>query len=128
MAFAFSTTTVAAGTLSPGYTYEDPVTGLLTMSAETDTSSAAGTFYCGFKPRVVEVYDQTNASKFEWFDGMSAAYMFKTVTAGTFTVAATNGITVAATTSATEGNGPYAVTLGTGLHTNSSCYRIMCKK
>lgn len=125
MAFTFSTATVAAAT---GYRIEDPVTGLETLSATTDTSSAAGTFYCGFKPRVIEVYDQTNANIYQWLDGMPDAYMFKSLAAGSITTALTNGITVAATTSATAGNGPFAITLGTGIHTNSSTYRILVKK
>ncbi len=126
MAFTFSPATVAVGTL--GSTVEDPVTGLLTLSASTNTSSAAGTFYCGFKPRVIEIFDETNANEYKWIDGMPAASMFKHAAAGTFTIATSNGITVAATTSATVGNGPYAITVGTGVHTNSSLYRFAIRK
>ena len=124
MAFTFSTATVAVGTL--GYTVEDR--GMLTLSASTNTSSAAGTFYCGFKPRLIDIYDETNANQYTWVDGMPAASMFKHAAAGTFTLASTNGVTVAATTSATAGNGPFSITLGTGVHTNSSLYRIVARK
>lgn len=126
MAFTFSTATVAVGT--QGYLTDDPVTGLLAISASTNTSSAAGTFYCGFKPRRIDIFDETNANQYTWCDGMAAASMFKHAAAGTFTIATSNGITVADTTSATVGNGPYAVTLGTGIHTNSSIYRIVAHK
>lgn len=90
-------------------------------TATTDTSSAAGTINCGFVPRVVEVRDQTNANLYTWNAGMPAASVNKTVTAGTYTYAAANGITkVDPSTGATAG-----VTLGTALHTNSSSYVIL---
>ena len=107
---------------------DDPVTGLYTLSATTDTSSAAGTFYIGFNPRYIQVFQQTTPAQYEYYDGLTAAYMKKTVAAGTVTTETANGITVAATTSATSGNGPYAVTLGTGCHTNSATFRILCFK
>jgi hypothetical protein len=106
---------------------DDPITGIQTFSATTNTSSAAGTFYPGFSPRYILVYQETTPAQYEWFEGMTAAYK-KTVAAGTVTTETTNGITVKATTSATSGNGPYEVTLGTGIHTNSATFRITCFK
>lgn len=111
MAFTFT-----AGTL-------DAVNGIQTYGATTDASSAAGSVTLGFVPRKVEVFDITNANKYEWNDQMAAASMFKTVTAGTFTYASTNGITVASLAS-TPASAP-VLTLGTGLHTNSSTYKIV---
>jgi len=116
MAFTFATVS------------DDPVTGIATYSATTNTSSAAGTFYVGFKPRYILVFQETTPAQYEYFEGMTAAYMKKTIAAGTVSTETSNGITVAATTSATTGNGPYAVTLGTGCHTNSATFRITCFK
>jgi hypothetical protein len=128
MAFTFSTTAAAVGTNTTAYTQDDPITGVYTLSATTDTSSAAGTFYCPFTPRYIVVYQQTTPAVYEWFTGMTAAYMKKTVAAGTVTTETSNGITVANTTDATAGNGPVAVILGTGCHTNSATFRITCFK
>lgn len=114
MAFTFGTPTI------------DGVNGLYVGSATTNTSSAAGTFYPGFAPRRIRVIDTTNASVFEWVSGMAAASMLKTVTAGTTTVETSNGITVLAPTDATPAQA--SVTLGTGLHVNSSTYRIVCER
>lgn len=111
MAFTFT-----AGTL-------DAVSGIQTYAATTDASSAAGSVTLGFVPRKVEVFDITNANKYEWNDQMAAASMFKTVTAGTFTYASSNGITVTGPSSATAA--APTLTLGTGLHTNSSTYKIV---
>jgi len=128
MAFTFATVAAPVGTNGTGAPQDDPVTGIYTTSATTDASSAAGTLSLPFKPRLITVLDQTNANRYEWIDGMSAGYMFKTVTAGTFTVVTTNGITVAATANATSGAGPFDVTFGTGLHTNSSTFRFVFYK
>jgi hypothetical protein len=128
MAFTFSDFSTAVGTGGTAYQLDDPVTGLLSLSATTDASSAAGTFYIGFKPRYIQVFQQTTPASYEYYDGMTAAYMKKTIANGTMTTETTNGITVAATTSATAGNGPYAITLGTGVHTNSATFRILCFK
>ena len=128
MAFTFSTFGTAVGTNTTGYTQDDPINGILTLSATTDASSAAGTFSCPFRPRLITVFDQTNTNRYEWVDGMTAAYVFKTITAGTFTVVTSAGITIVPTTNATAGSGPYDVTLGTGLHTNSSTFRVVCYK
>ena len=104
----------------------DPVTGLQTITATVDTNSAAGTFYIGFKPRYIVVYQETTPAQYEWVEGMTAAYMKKTIANGTMTQETSNGITVVATTSVTAGQGPWAVTLGTGCHTNSAAFRILC--
>ena len=128
MAFTFSTPSTAVGTNGAQYTQDDPITGIYTLSATTDTSSAAGTFYCPFTPRYIKVFQQTTPAVYEWYTGMSAAYMEQTVAAGTITTVTSAGITVAATTDPTLGNGPVAVTLGTGCHTNSSTFRIVCFK
>lgn len=104
----------------------DPQSGIQTYGATTDTSSAASSVTLGFKPQKVEVLDITNANKYEWNDQMAAASMFKTVTAGTFTYASSNGITVTAPDSATAT--AFTLTLGTGVHTNSSTYKIVIYK
>ena len=104
----------------------DPVTGLQTLTASTDTSSAAGSFTLGFKPRRITVYQKTTPAEYGWFEGMTAAHMKKTIAAGTMTQETSNGITVAATTALT--GGPWVVTLGTGLHTNSAAYHIVCER
>jgi hypothetical protein len=111
MAFTFT-----AGTM-------DPISGLQTYGATTDASSAAGSVTLGFKPRKVEVWDITNANRYDWNDQMAAASMFKIVTAGTFTYASSNGITVTGPDSATPT--AFTLTLGTGIHTNSSTYKIV---
>lgn len=93
----------------------DPVSGIVTYKITTDASSAAGTLAPGFNPRKVEILDSTNANRYEWNDQMAAASMFKTVTAGPFTYVSSNGITVASGT----------LTVGTGVHTNSSTYTMV---
>ena len=101
----------------------DAVSGIVTYKATTDTSSAASSVTLGFVPRKVEVLDSTNANKYEWNDQMAAASMFKTVTAGTFTYVSSNGITVSGPNSTTAAQP--TLTLGTGLHTNSSTYTLV---
>ena len=101
----------------------DAVSGIVTYKATTDTSSAASSVTLGFVPRKVEVLDSTNANKYEWNDQMAAASMFKTVTAGTFTYVSSAGITVTGPNSATAAQP--TLTLGTGLHTNSSTYTLV---
>ena len=99
----------------------DPQAKQAIYTATTDTSSAAGTLNPGFTPTQVTIWDSTNANKYEWNAGMADASMFKTVTAGTFTYASSNGITPISTT-AQQG-----VTIGTGVHTNSSSYTIVLR-
>lgn len=100
------------------------VNGAYTASATTNTSSAAGSLTVPFAPSAIEIYDETNANCYTWNNQMAAASMFKTVTAGTFTYASSNGITVTGPTSSPAA--AFTVTLGTGIHTNSSTYRIIC--
>jgi len=108
---------------------DDPITGKQVFSAVTDTTSEASTFYPAFIPRYIRVYDETNAIQFEWFTGQAADSMKMTIaTGGAISQEVANGITCKATTSATPGNGPAMVTLGTTIHTNSSTYRISCRK
>ena len=56
MAFTFSTPAASVGTAGAAYTQDDPVTGLFTLSATTDTSSAAGTFNCPFYPYFRQIF------------------------------------------------------------------------
>lgn len=101
---------------------KDPVTGTEILTATTNTASAAGSFTVGAKPRVVEVQQITTPASYKWTEAMSNGYMTKITSAGTMTTETANGISVAATTSATTG--PWTVTLGTGLHTNSATFNI----
>lgn len=128
MAFTFSTPTTAVGANAASVTVADPVTGLFNLSATTDTASAAGSFTCPFFPRRITVYQQTTPAQYEWFYGMTNGYMKKTVAAGTMTTETTNGISVASEATGVVGTGPVTVTLGTGLHTNSATFRIVCEK
>lgn len=100
------------------------VNGAFTVSATTDASSAAGSVVVPFSPSKVEILDSTNANKYEWNNQMPAASIFKTVTAGTFTYATANGVTVTGPTSSPAS--AFTLTLGTAIHTNSSTYRIVC--
>ncbi len=99
----------------------DPQAKTAVYTATTNTSSAAGTLNPGFTPTTVDIWDSTNAIHFHWNAGMADASMFKTVTAGTFTYVSSNGITPISTT-AQQG-----VTIGTGVHTNSSSYTIVLR-
>lgn len=56
---------------------------------------AAAKITCGFQPRYVRVQNVTSGDSIEWFEGMAAGTGVKQVAAGTRTLAATNGITVA---------------------------------
>ncbi len=59
-----------------------------------DTGTAAAfNITCGFKPRYVMVVNTSAAEKMEWFEGMADASAMKTVTAGTFTIITSLGIT-----------------------------------
>jgi hypothetical protein len=104
----------------------DPVTGFYTCTATTDATSAAGTFYPGFKPRYVRVLQVTTPAIYEFVDGMAAGTMIQQIAAGTTSLVGTNGITVVGGDSATPAQA--AVTLGTGCHTNSATFRIVCYK
>src|SRR5579863_4825122 len=57
----------------------------------------------GFTPTYVKVFDMTDATTYEWVQGMAATDSIKTVTAGTMTVdtntaVATNGVVSSVTT------------------------------
>lgn len=100
--------------------------GCFTIKATTDTSSAAGSFNLGFQPRKVTVYDVTSPIKTEWNNQMPAASIFKIAANGTLSYATSNGITVVG-----QADSPSAqpqVTLGTGVHVNSTTYYIVCER
>jgi hypothetical protein len=62
-----------------------------------DTGTAAAfTITTGFKPRYVRVVNlgATGLASMEWFEGMTAATSFQTITDGTASVVGTTGITV----------------------------------
>lgn len=63
-----------------------------------DTGTAAAfSLTTGFRPRYVKVINNTSGDQIEWFEGMTAAYGFKRVAAGTGSQVTSNGITVSAT-------------------------------
>ena len=97
----------------------DPQAKLAVYTATTNTSSAAGTLNPGFTPTTVDIWDSTNAIHFHWNAGMADASMFKTDTVVAY--ASSNGITPISST-AQQG-----VTIGTGVHTNSSTYSIVLR-
>ena len=55
---------------------------------------AAYDFTTGFKPRYVRVINNTSGDELEWMEGMTAAYGFKRVAAGTAAQTTSLGITV----------------------------------
>jgi len=57
---------------------------------------AAYTFTCGFRPRFVQVVNNTSSDKELWIEGMAAASAHKQVAAGTSSGITSNGITVSA--------------------------------
>lgn len=61
----------------------------------TSSTAAAITITTGFKPRYVKVINETSGDQEEWFEGMTAAYAFKKVAAGTTATITSLGITVA---------------------------------
>jgi hypothetical protein len=128
MAFTFSTPTTAVGANGAAVTLADGAAGSFVVAATTDTASAAGTFNCPFFPSRITVYQQTTPAEYAWMYGMSAGYMKKITAAGVMTTEATNGITVTPENTGVLGNGPARVTLGTGCHTNSATFRIVCER
>ncbi len=80
------------------------------MASVSATSQAAGivefasgsftgdatitTVSIGFKPRWIKVFNSTDAIVWEWFEGMAATTVIKTVTAGTTTADTTSAITI----------------------------------
>jgi len=98
-----------------------------------DGSGAAASIFCGFKPRQVEVWNETDVIKFEYYDGMTAAYGFKLNGTGpAITEITSNGVTLldgseASPATAATGNVRSAgagFTLGTGILVASKTYWI----
>lgn len=99
-----------------------------------DGSAAASSIFIGFKPRKVEVWNETDVIKFEYFDGMTAAYGLKfNGTGPAITEITANGVTLldgteASPATSATGNlrtsGP-GFTLGTGILVASKTYWIM---
>ena len=54
---------------------------------------AAFTITTGFKPRYVKIINNTSGDQIEWFEGMTDAYGFKRVAAGTAAQTTSLGIT-----------------------------------
>lgn len=63
----------------------------------------------GFRPKYVMIYNATDATKWEYLDGLAATQSIKTVTAGTMTTDTTSAITITdtgfATTAALNASG-----------------------
>lgn len=98
--------------------------GCFTAKATTDGSSAAGSLSVPFAPSVVQVRDSTNAISYHWDNQMAAASVFKQAAVTTLSYSSSNGVTVLAPSDASPS--AFTVTLGTGLHSNSSTYSIVC--
>jgi len=97
-----------------------------------DGSAAASLIRCGFVPRIIEVWNETDVIKYDYISGMTAAYAFKLNGTGpAFTEITSNGVTTddgtnsgavtTATGSATTGAG---FILGTGILAASKTYWI----
>ena len=63
----------------------------------TSSTAAAFVITTGFKPRFVEVHNETSGDSYKWYEGMAAAEALKRVAAGTSSIITTLGITVSAT-------------------------------
>lgn len=71
--------------------------GQLSTGRILDTGTvAAFPVTLGFKPRVVRVYNLTDSTMIEWFEGMADASAVKTLLNGTRALITSNGITMAA--------------------------------
>jgi len=81
-------------TVTQSLTNDAGVSNLAVGSYLTDATAAAITITCGFKPRHVEVVNQTSGDRYEWFEGMTAAHAIKRVAAGTWSAITSLGITV----------------------------------
>lgn len=99
--------------------------GTYTATVTCNTSSAAGTFYPGFSPTLVEVIDTGNVKRWIWQKGMADASSWLSSAAANAYDAA-DGITVTEPTDATPGR--VAVTLGTDLHTNSAVMYVRASR
>lgn len=62
----------------------------------TSDTAAAFVITCGFKPRYVEVHNETSGDSYRWFEGMADAEALKRVAAGTTSIITSLGITVSA--------------------------------
>ena len=102
-----------------------------------DGSAAASSIFTGFKPRRVEVFNETDVIKFDYFDGMTAAYAFKLNGTGpTFTEITSVGVTLldgteASPATAATGNlrsSGAGFTLGTGILAASKTYWIVATR
>jgi len=60
----------------------------------TSSTAAAFVITTGFKPRFVEVVNETSGDSYRWYAGMAAAEAVKRVAAGTTSIITTHGITV----------------------------------
>lgn len=58
------------------------------------SAEAAFTVVCGFVPRYVKMVNVTDRIEGEWFEGMTADYMIKTIANGTRSHEISNGITL----------------------------------
>lgn len=58
-------------------------------------SPAAASVALGFRPRMIRVINITDRIEYEWLEGMASATSLKTVAAGTRTLEAAEGPTVA---------------------------------
>lgn len=74
---------------------EHQVRNMAVGSYISDATAAAFKITTGFKPRHVEVVNETSRDEYKWFEGMAAAEAVKRVAAGTGTLITSNGITVA---------------------------------
>lgn len=55
---------------------------------------AAAAYAVGFTPRHVVVENQTDAIRFEWFEGMTSGHAIKTIATGARTAETSGGVTV----------------------------------
>jgi hypothetical protein len=94
-----------------------PSIGLTIYNVTTDTNSAASTLNPGFTPLRAVLFDETNAAEYSWNAAMPDA-SYQKVTTTTQSFETTNGFTPIETT-AQQG-----ITLGTGLHINSSTFSL----
>ena len=111
------------------FTFGTPVYdeyGVCSVTATTDTSSAAGVITVGFVPNEVIVYNTTTPVTHRWNTGMAAGTANKVIAAGTQTTVAANGITVTGPNSATPTQP--TITIGTDAHVNSASYVVVFRK
>lgn len=75
------------------------ITRVATISHKDDAASPAAALYAiGFAPRHVVVENQTDAIRFEWFEGMTNGHALKAVATGARTAETTGGVTVSRNT------------------------------